>query len=69
MIVQDGGAVNPLGAVAVRVVVLLAPSALEPLGCGVGDVAENVEVVRGMLDAWAKGDRDTARTAYDPNAG
>ena len=25
MIVQDGGAVNPLGAVAVRVVVLLAP--------------------------------------------
>src|SRR5687768_520566 len=28
---------------------------------------ENVEVVRRMLDAWASGDRDTARAAYDEN--
>ncbi len=26
---------------------------------------ENVEIVRSMLDAWASGDRETARAAFD----
>jgi ketosteroid isomerase-like protein len=28
---------------------------------------ENVEIVRRMHDAWAQGDRDAARAAYDEN--